>query len=110
MSAGLPEGEAQHQEQPPVAELSTMVNEELMTLRAMLPKRDAEISLLKQTLIPKPGRLTPEVLQQSEISDYFKYSIRFSYWQFNSLCTLFQVPSTSTSQHTEIPFVFKRKD
>ena len=73
MSAGLPEGEAQHQEQPPVAELSTMVNEELMTLRAMLAKRDAEISLLKQTLIPKPGRLIPEVLQQSEISDYFKY-------------------------------------
>ena len=81
MSAGLPEAqeEAQHPEHPPGAELSTTVSEELTTLTAWLANRAAEISLLKQNLIPKSSRLTPEVLQQSEISDYFKYCTSFSY-------------------------------
>ena len=80
MSARHPEeDEEQHAERqqldehPP--ELPTRLV--MMTLRAMLAQKDAEISLLKKNQIPKPSRLTPEILTHREISNYFKYCTGF---------------------------------
>lgn len=103
-----PPEQQQPDQHPPLKQPTTEMEQELLRLRTMLAQKDAEIKELKKHQIQT--RLTPELLQHSNIANYFKYCTGFNYDQFNNLCSVFVVPTTDTAPQTFVPLIYTRVD
>ncbi|KAI4892062.1 hypothetical protein NFI96_022369 [Prochilodus magdalenae] len=53
--------------------------------------------------------LTPELINNSSIANYFEFCTGFTFDMFNHLCTFLKVPSDSITPQTEIPLTYRKE-
>lgn len=53
--------------------------------------------------------VTPELINNSNIANYFEYCTGFTYDMFNNLCVFLRVPGDSTALQTDIPLIYRKE-
>ncbi|KAM3611186.1 uncharacterized protein V6R79_014647 [Siganus canaliculatus] len=78
--------------------------QELERLKTLLAEKEEENDLLREALRAHQAShsLTPEMINNSQVSDYFTYCTGFKYDEFNKLCTFFTIPVSQTAPQTHI--------
>lgn len=88
----------------------TETQEEVERLKTLLGQKEKENDLLRKKIqaCQAPNPLTPETINNSSVSNYFKYCTGFTYDDFNKLCTFFRLPDNETAPQTHIPMTYEK--
>ncbi|XP_055065067.2 uncharacterized protein [Misgurnus anguillicaudatus] len=78
--------------------------EEVERLKALLAEKEQENDLLMEKIrtFQATYPLTPEIINNSSVPNYFRHCTGFTYDGFNKLCTFFRLPYNKTVPQTHI--------
>lgn len=79
--------------------------EEVERLKALLAEKEQENDLLREKIraFQATYPITPEIINNSSVPNYFRHCTGFTYDEFNKLCKFFRLPYKKTVPQTHIP-------
>ncbi|XP_072532968.1 uncharacterized protein [Salminus brasiliensis] len=82
--------------------------EDSLRMTAYIQAEEIE-HLKKQLSTMQYTSVTPELINNSSIANYFEFCTGFTFDMFNGLCTFLRVPSDNTTPQTVIPLAYTKE-